>query len=168
MLRIMSQIAGNIRSQADLDPEEIEKIIDFLRTFADLCHHGKEETSLFPALIDAGMSRQSGPVAVMLYEHELGRGYIKGMASAVKTFLAGDRSALNQVAEAMGKYVDLLKSHIQKENNILFPMADRLLPEKKQNEIINDFERIEEEVVGHGIHERYHEFLNQLKAKYLV
>jgi hemerythrin-like domain-containing protein len=164
MLSIMSKIAENIRNQKKTDSEEIEKLIDF----ADKCHHGKEETVLFPALVDAGMSDQSGPVAVMLHEHDLGRGFIKNMALSVEAMKAGDISAINQVAESMEEYVSLLHNHIQKEENILFPMADKLLPEEKQYETFIAFERIEEEVVGHGVHERYHEFLNQLKAKYQV
>jgi hemerythrin-like domain-containing protein len=167
MLSIMSKIAENIRNQKKPDPEEIEKIIDFLKTFADKCHHGKEETVLFPALVEAGMSNQSGPVAVMLHEHDLGRGFIKNMASSIEAMKTGDISALNQIAKAMEDYVFLLQNHIQKEENILFPMADKLLPAKKQDEIFIAFERIEEDVVGHGVHEQYHAFLNQLKAKYM-
>ncbi len=168
MASIMGKIAANIRNNNKPDTEEIEKIIDFLRTFADKCHHGKEETALFPALVVAGMSNESGPVAVMLYEHDLGRGFIKNMALSVEAMETGDKSTANQLAVAMEEYVLLMQNHIQKEENILFPMADKFLPAKKQDEIFIAFERIEEDVVGHGVHERYHDLLNQLKAKHLV
>lgn len=168
MLSIMSKIAENIRSRANPDPDEIDKIVDFLKTFADKCHHGKEETVLFPALIEAGMPKENGPVAVMLHDHDLGRGFIKSMASSAEAIRSGNKSAVTLAAESMEKYVVLMENHINKENNILFPMADKLLPQEKQNEIYSAFEQIEEEVVGHGVHERYHDFLNQLKAKYLV
>ncbi len=168
MASIMDKIAANIRNNKNPDTEEIEKIIDFLRTFADKCHHGKEETALFPALVGAGMSNESGPVAVMLHEHDLGRGFIKNMALSVEAMKAGDKSTINQLAAAMEEYVLLMQNHIQKEEKILFPMADKLLPAAKQDEIYIAFERIEEDVVGHGVHERYHEFLDQMKAKYAV
>jgi hemerythrin-like domain-containing protein len=168
MLSIMSKIAENTRNQTKPDSEEIEKIIDFLKTFADKCHHGKEETVFFPALLETDQSKLKGPVTVMLYEHELGRGFIKDIASAAEAIRLGDNSSIIQAVEAIEKYVDLLHNHISKEENVLFPLADKLLPLEKQNEIYAAFERIEEEVVGHGVHERYHEFLNQLKAKYQV
>jgi hemerythrin-like domain-containing protein len=168
MLSIMSKIAENIRNQANPDPDEIDKIVDFLKTFADKCHHGKEETVLFPALIEAGMPKENGPVAVMLHDHDLGRALIKSIASYSDAIRLGDKSAFPLVAGAMEEYKALMENHINKENNILFPMADKVLPEEKQNEIYSAFERIEEEVVGHGVHERYHDFLNQLKTKYLV
>lgn len=69
--------------------------------------------------------------------------------------------------EDLINYVDLLRNHIQKEENILFQMADKVLSEQKQKEISEQFEKIEQEVVGRGIHEQYHELLNQLKNKYI-
>lgn len=60
-----------------------------------------------------------------------------------------------------------MRNHIQKEENILFQMADKVLSEQKQKEISEQFEKIEQEVVGRGIHEQYHELLNQLKNKYI-
>ncbi len=163
----MGKIAEKVRNKSNPDLEEIGQIIDFLTVFADKCHHGKEETVLFPAMIEMGMSKEAGPIAVMLHDHDLGRGHIQKMASALDALKKGDQSAMIGLAEAMEGYSELLQSHIQKEDNILFPMANRLLPENKQDEIYNDFERIEEEVVGHGVHERYHQLLDRLKAKYL-
>lgn len=166
MLGIMARIADRIRQQGEADPEDIDKIVDFLKTFADKCHHGKEETVLFPALLDAGLPKQGGPIGVMLHEHELGRGFIRDMSEEVNAMRKADQPAYNRTADAMLQYVNLLTNHIQKEDNVLFPMADKLLSSDRQEEIFQEFERIEEEVVGHGVHEQYHELLKQLKEKY--
>ena len=61
----------------------------------------------------------------------------------------------------------LLQNHIQKEENILFPMAEKVLSIEKQNEIFEQFEKIEEDMVGHGLHEQFHELIEKLKKKYL-
>ncbi len=50
MLDIMSKIAENIKENKGFDIEDVERIVDFLRTFADKCHHGKEENALFPII----------------------------------------------------------------------------------------------------------------------
>ncbi|HNW57446.1 MAG TPA: hemerythrin domain-containing protein [Bacteroidales bacterium] len=166
MLGIMSKIADNIKNGKGFNIAEIDKIVDFLKTFADKCHHGKEENVLFPALVAAGIPKENGPVGVMLHEHTLGRGLIKEINEGAESFKSGNSTASFAIADSMLKYATLLHNHIHKENNILFPMADRTLSSSKQDEIYEQFEKIEEEVVGHGVHEQYHELLKLLKSKY--
>lgn len=166
MLSIMGRIAENIRNDISVDTNDIENIVDFLRTFADKCHHGKEENVLFPAMVEAGIPKEGGPIGVMLHEHTLGRGYIKEISTATEQFKTGNTEAILLIADNLSGYINLLHNHIQKEENVLFPMAEKVLTTMKQNEIYEQFEIIEEEVVGHGIHEQFHELLDQLKSKY--
>jgi len=103
----------------------------------------------------------------MLQEHTLGRGYIEEINIGVENCKLGDTCSSELIATNLINYVNLLQNHIQKEENILFPMANKTLSEQRQKEIFEQFEKIEEDVVGHGVHERYHELLNQLKFKYI-
>jgi len=167
MLSIMSKIAEDIKANKEFYIKDVEHIVDFLQTFADKCHHGKEETSLFPALVLAGIPKENGPIGVMLHEHTLGRGYIKEISNGLENCKIGKTCSSELIAANLTNYVTLLQNHIQKEENILFPMANKTLSEQKQKEIFKQFEKIEEEVVGHGVHEQYHELLNQLESKYL-
>jgi hemerythrin-like domain-containing protein len=167
MLSIMSKIAENIRNDKGFDIKDVEKIVDFLKTFADKCHHGKEENALFPALVAAGVPKENGMVGVMLYEHTVGRGYIKEISNGIESFKIGVTNSGQLIADSLAKYVTLLQNHIQKEENVLFPMAEKVLSTEKQNEIFEQSEKIEEDVVGHGVHEQFHEFLEKLKSKYL-
>jgi len=168
MLNIMSKVSDNIQKNNALNSEHMEKIIEFLKVFADKCHHGKEEKLLFPELERNGIPSQSGPIGVMLYEHQVGRGYIKNLSDAFTKFKAGDHNAMLQIADEMKKYVNLLTSHIHKENNVLFPMADKVLTEKLDNELFAKYEKLEEEEIGQGKHEEFHQLLKQLKNIYLI
>ncbi len=168
MLGIMQKIAAEIQKQKEPDLNDTGNIINFLKTFADKCHHGKEENVLFPALVEAGVPDENGPVGVMLHEHTLGRGFIKDMESAAESYKAGNRSSSALIADSMTNYVNLLTNHILKEENVLFRMADKLLSATIQEKILDNFEEIEEEVVGHGVHEQFHELLDKLRSKYLV
>lgn len=85
----------------------------------------------------------------------------------LKNCKVGNTSSAELIATSLINYANLLQNHIQKEENILFQMADRVLSEQKQKEISDQFEKIEQEVVGRGVHEQYHELLNQLKNKHL-
>jgi len=167
MLGIMDKISENIKNNKEVDTNDIEDIIEFLKTFADKCHHGKEENALFPALVLAGIPKENGPIGVMLHEHTLGRGYIKEIETSTEDFKAGNSNSIQLIANSLLSYVNLLQNHIQKEENVLFKMADKVLSNQVQDDVYEQFEKIEEEVVGHGIHEQFHELLNKLKSKYL-
>lgn len=163
MLNIMEQIT----LRDELNNGHLAQIIDFIRTFADKCHHGKEEDFLFPKLIEKGIPKENGPVAVMLFEHEAGRKYIKSLAEAFEKYKAGDKSAIVSIKENMTGYINLLRSHISKENNVLFNMADNILSAEEQDVLFDKFEKIESERIGAGKHEEYHKLLDSLKKEYL-
>jgi len=141
--------------------EDLRAFLGFLKEFADTCHHGKEEGILFPALAKAGIPEQGGPVGQMLAEHVEGRSLIKGMEAAI-----GGAVDAPAFAEAAGGYARLLRSHIEKENRVLFPIAERVIPAPELEAIYERFEQHEETVIGHGRHEKLHAMLKDLKRRY--
>ena len=111
------------------EPAELGHFVTFIREFADAHHHAKEENMLFKAMTEAGFSRDAGPVGVMLHEHDQGRalvGQLADVAQAPTPWSSHDRERLH--AAALG-YADLLRAHIQKEDGILYPMAEARLPD---------------------------------------
>jgi len=166
-LSILSNVSQRLESKEKVDQEDLDSILDFIKTFADKCHHGKEEDLLFVAMENAGIPRDKGPIGVMLREHEMGRSYVRNMSEAVEKYKAGETSYSPQFVENAKKYTELLTQHIDKENNILYPMADMQLSEEKQRELIEKFEELEQERIGTGKHEELHELLHRLKDKYL-
>jgi hemerythrin-like domain-containing protein len=126
------------------------ELLHFLTIFVDKCHHGKEEQMLFPRLEELGVPNQGGPIGMMLIEHVQGRELIGQMKLAI------EREDLAAFKQALRAYSDLLRGHIAKENNVLFPLADRLLAEDEQLALFERFEQHEETVVGQGVHEALH------------
>jgi len=167
MLRISERVCEKLESGEKVNPEHLEQIVEFIKLFADKCHHGKEEDLLFVAMEEAGIPKKGGPIGVMLTEHDMGRGYVKGMSEAVAKYKAGDRKASSAIVGNARKYIILLTQHIDKEDNILYPMADMHLSEERQEELLEEFERVEREKIGAGKHEEFHDLLNHLKAVYL-
>jgi len=149
--------ADSIKGGGAVQAEKIEQMVDFFRNFVDRCHHAKEERHLFPALQAKGFSAESGPVAVMLHEHEQGRAAIRAISEAFPAASGGDRRAAGELANALLGYVELLRNHIYKEDNVLFPMADRVLAADEQTSLEGLFEKVEAEEIGEGVHERYHQ-----------
>ncbi len=167
MLRVLNAVCDKIDAGEKPGIERLVSIIDFIRNFADKCHHAKEEELLFPALEKAGIPREGGPVGVMLHEHTLGREYVRGMGEALEKIKAGDAKASLHFTEHARGYTTLLYAHINKENNVLFKMAEQRLDPVAENALMDGFERVEREEMGEGVHEKYHALLHELRDMYL-
>jgi hemerythrin-like domain-containing protein len=167
MLEILRAVSTRLEKKEHVESEHLPQIVEFIQVFADKCHHGKEESLLFKSMVKAGLPEKGGPVSVMLSEHGMGRDFVRNMDAAASAFAKGDKSAADRFAQNARGYVSLLSQHIQKENNVLFPMADRVIPREEQSQLIDDFERVETEIIGEGAHERFHRLLDRLKSEYL-
>jgi len=140
---------------------------DFIRGFADGCHHHKEEGVLFKMMAAHGIAVEGGPVGMMLHEHEMGRQYTRAMRAAAEKWSQGDETARKDVIENAKGYVFLLHQHIMKENNVLFPMADRAIPAAEYQAVMAGFDHVEHEETGEGVHEKYLALAEKLDAEIL-
>jgi len=130
ILEVAEALDGLLRDEADgnsLDYDTVGACITFFRLFADACHHGKEEDLLFPELERAGLPHDTGPIAVMLSEHEQGRAFVRSMGASIEGARAGDDPARVELRGSAEDFISLIVSHIGKENNVLFNMADGMI-----------------------------------------
>ena len=136
-----------------------EWALDFVRRFADGCHHAKEEQALFPLLEARGIPRRGGPIGMMLLEHQEGRGLVADMERATAA-----RDLPGLVASA-GAFSGLLRAHIAKERNVLFPMGERRLDAADDHTLVEHFATIERESGGAALHARIHRELEAWKQR---
>ncbi len=160
--QVILRVIASLERGADLlecgnavRPGFFADVARFIRGFADSCHHKKEEGVLFTAMEAHGMSSQAGPIAVMLAEHEQGRRYTRGLAEAARRLEDGDATARAEVIHNAHGYIELLRQHIAKEDNILFPMAEQVIPRAEHGSVLEGFEHVEHEETGPGVHEKY-------------
>lgn len=162
-LRILEKMTGLLGSGKTVEREDLLIMIDFLRTFADKCHHGKEERILFPAMEKCGIPNEGGPIEQMLKDHAKSRTYIDGMAKSIERPQIDTKEFIINAIE----YINLLRCHITNENTILFPLGDRAIAPEVQKQILEAFEHHERTIMGPGVHEKLHEILDEFTKKYL-
>ena len=126
----------------------LNPVIDFSKNFTDVCHHSKEEKSLFPALEQAGMPSNMGPIAIMLMDHQRSRELAKFMEESAKEYLNSGSS--KNLIDYMRQYVEHVTEHLWKENNRLFLMAEARLQyvSQKVNKELTDIEESKLKEIG--------------------
>ncbi len=167
VLECLQEVVAEAEESGKLNADSANQAIDFFRNFADGCHHAKEEDRLFIVMQENGIPREGGPIGVMLMEHDDGRRFVRGMARAVVQASDGDGNAIDQFAENARDFIALLRGHIDKEDQVLFPMAGQVLNEQVAETLLSDFRRIEEDAGGDR-HEKYLRIANNLCERYGV
>jgi hemerythrin-like domain-containing protein len=98
-------------------------------------------------------------------EHEEGRGHVRSMLAAMALVEAKDEAAKEILIDKASAYLRLLKEHIQKEDEILFKIADDVISPDEQKQLLRSFEEHEAKEIGEGVHEKYLKIAEELEAK---
>jgi len=142
-------------------------IIEFITTFADRYHHGKEETLLFPALERRGITREGGPLGVMEYEHQVERELIADLEQAIDLYTEGDVDATQRFIDAARTYLRLLVGHIEKEDSILFRIGDEVLNDEEKAALAASFKQTDAVLGGRSLQD-YERLASEFEEKWAV
>jgi hemerythrin-like domain-containing protein len=165
VLGALEEAANRLERGVEVDASFFLEATDFIRGFADGCHHQKEEGVLFKAMTAAGMPQDQGPLAVMLSEHEQGRAYTRNLREAAEKLQQGDEGAAALIAGYARGYTVLLRQHIDKEDSVLFPMAEHAIPASRHAEVEKEFEGVKAEEVEKGLPARYLALVEKLEQR---
>jgi hemerythrin-like domain-containing protein len=139
--------------------EKANCFIEFIHEFADDFHHAKEEDILFRFLDVPGVLTHCNPVPQMLFEHNKARVFVQNMEN---TRLTKD---INGLVLNAGQYAKLLKEHIYKEDNILYPMAERGLPDEAKLSLLTEYAETDNRLNSHAIWCKYETLYTELEQQ---
>jgi hemerythrin-like domain-containing protein len=165
VLSCLAKVANDCESQKKLDGVTAKQIIDFFQTFADQCHHLKEEQRLFPLLELKGFSPHSGPTGVLRGEHDLGRRLLQSMSEAIPNVLIGNADARNRFVNLARAYLHLMREHIVKEDTRLFPMASEILTDEDQQDLLKAFDEMEGKKEHGATRQKYQRLADDLAER---
>lgn len=164
-LRCLDAVADKWNLKSELATISARKALDFLRHFADGSHHHKEEQLLFPKLESRGIANDGGPIGLLMSEHDAGRSLVQHMGNAINSYDQGNHDAGYYFVEASRRYIPLLKRHITKEDNCLFEMANDVLLDQDQEELLAAFNQMEDHVSHMGKHIFYLHLVDELSQE---
>jgi len=167
MLDVLERMSEKITSCESFETDHLKQVLNFFEVFADKCHNGKEENYLFAALNEAGVPESGDLVAAMLSEHSRGHGFIEEMKGLLKSYEKGETGFVMVFTTPALQYINLLRSHIWKEDVVLFAMAEKALPADKLGLLAQQFEGFENEEIGRETRKTFHETMEKLSKIYL-
>ena len=166
-LRGLDGVCMRIESGSRVPVGALLEIVNFITTFADQYHHGKEETLLFPALERCGITREGGPLGVMEYEHQVERELIADLEQAIELYQEGDVEAAQRFVEAGRAYLRLLVGHIEKEDSILFRIGDEVLDDEDKAALAASFKKVNSTLGGRSLAD-FERLASELEEKWAV
>lgn len=158
-LDVLDSLTTSVDAGAPLDRGDVDKVLDFLRWFADAHHQVKEETILFPA-IRAQAAAADPPVKHMMFEHDQDRQLIENLEKDVRS------GRVTAFSSCVNRLSSTLRNHIYKEDALLFPDADALLDERQDAEIFERLNRFDTALDRQILEQKLSE-LHALEWKYL-
>lgn len=168
MLKVVRNVCYRVMTKDEYDISDLPKIIDFIRSYADKHHHGKEEDILFQTMNkEIERLSKSGAITGMYIEHDMGRLYISNLDKALEKFKQGDDEARLDIIANGISYTDLLDRHIEKENTAMYKFAENMLNDSSKAFIEEESKKIEDEATKNGIQEKYLSIVKELEEKYL-
>lgn len=162
---VLTETAEAVEAMEQGDAVEtarVEKMLDFFINFVDACHHVKEEQYYFPAVLEVEPGAEP-TVEKLKQQHARGRELLQNAQAALQD--EGETTRDPQLRQSLSQYVEMLDEHIETENEEVFASAEKQLSEPKQEQLLEEFERLELQVLGEGFHEKYHGLAMELTGQ---
>lgn len=166
VLLALATLADELEAGRARPRESVAAFAAFFKEFADKCHHGKEEDRLFVQMNQLGFPREQGPIAVMLAEHDEGREEVGALAEIGRGQGALTDAEKHSVIHHARNFIPLLLAHIQKEDQVLYPMAMNYVPAPVMAELDAACRAYDAEVMGAGEIQRLKNLAQELLAQY--
>ncbi|HEY5538967.1 MAG TPA: hemerythrin domain-containing protein [Thermoplasmata archaeon] len=166
LLAALDGIAEHLDRGEAAPREDLDAALEVVVNFADKCHHAKEEKVLFPALMKHSADEGGLLVRRLHGDHEAARKLVRGLRDAIPSVAAHDPKMTKEFARLARVYTSLLREHIAAETDRLLPLMDRTIPGEEKEALAREFDRVEREEMGTGVHERYGHLVHRLADRY--
>ena len=165
LLSSVEGMAGKLQAEGPYPRKDLDTAMTVVTEFADKCHHAKEERTLFPVLSKASPKVGAELARRLTSDHIAFRKLVGTMKEQIPQ-AEKDAKVRALLSKNLDTYVRLLREHIAIENTQLLPEVERSIPAAERARLSEEFERVEGEEIGAGVHEKYHHMIHRLADAY--
>jgi len=167
ILNVITKIVENTNSKQNYNVKDVEEIIDFIDCFIVKNHYCKEEL-LFHSLLNTAKSADIELFESLTHDHKNETAIVKAIIVALDKCKSISPGSSQVIIENFKTYVKMLQAHINMEDSTIYPIINNLLTEQLQDELIVQFENIQQKVFKNVTFEQYEQFTLKLEEKYLL
>ena len=161
MISLIGELVDHAESNRKIDPVSIDKAVDFIRTYADKTHHGKEEDILFRDLENKELSPDDARIMQeLIEEHKYGRKTVGELVDAKNEYVNGSSDAFKLIIGKLKAIVAFYPPHIEKEDKVFFPSSMNYFTEKEKEDMLREFWEFDKEM----IHKKYQLVTEEMKG----
>ena len=161
IIPILTKEVVRLHKGGEVNAQLILSVVGFFRTYADRCHHGKEEDILFRALASKPLSdKHRRTMDQLTEEHVLARSLVGRLMLDQDRCVKGDKAALAAMKQDIRELADLYPKHIGLEEKDFFIPCMDYFSAMEQAEMLRAFTEFDAKIV----HERYRTMIEDLEA----
>jgi len=164
IVRVTGVLADELAENRDIDDDILRDLCQFLRVYGHQCHHGKEESYLFPMLERHGVPEEGCPLGALRHEHERSRVLTQELVQASAEYAANRHDGSSALSEVLRNIAQFYPAHIWKEEYLLFPMARKVLSEEDDQRLLKEFKSVESDIYSYA-HESYEQLATELEDR---
>lgn len=164
IVRVTGVLVDELAENRDIDDDILRDLCQFLRVYGHQCHHGKEESYLFPMLERHGVPEEGCPLGALRHEHERSRVLTQELVQASAEYAANRHDGSSALSEVLRNITQFYPAHIWKEEYLLFPMARKVLSEEDDQRLLKEFKSVESDIYSYA-HESYEQLATELEDR---
>ena len=164
IVRVTGVLVDELAENRDIDDDILRDLCQFLRVYGHQCHHGKEESYLFPMLERHGVPEEGCPLGALRHEHERSRALTQELVQASAEYAANRHDGSSALSEVLRNIAQFYPAHIWKEEYLLFPMARKVLSEEDDQRLLKEFKSVESDIYSYA-HESYEQLATELEDR---
>lgn len=166
---IIEKVRDKLEDKEEVPATVFWKLVEFIRGYADVIHHSKEEDILFEQMRehDEELSDEvQDNIAVLIEEHIEALDLANEMHKGIRAYRRGKPEARKNILDSVDNYLKIMKPHFKMEEDEAFPAMVDVLSQEEKDKMKADFERFDKILGGKEVHERYRQIVEDLEKEF--
>ncbi len=166
---IIEKVRDKLQDEEEIPAPVFWKLVEFIRGYADVIHHSKEEDILFETLREHDTdlpTEVDRNIAVLIEEHIEALDIANEMHKHIRAYHRGASEGRKKILKAVTDYLKIMQPHFKMEEDEVFPAMVKMLSDEEKRKMKADFDRFDKILGGKDVHKRYTTIVEELEKEF--